>query len=282
MSIDLHIHTTISDGTMTPGEIVTLASKKGLKAIAITDHDTFAGVEEAQLAGKGVGLEVISGIELSAQYQDINIHLLGYLFDHKDENFIAALRKIQAGRIERNLRIIERLNKLKIELTIEEVEEFSIKGQVGRPHIASLLVRKGYVDTMDEAFEIYLGSGGLAYESRYLFQLPEAIANIKRAGGLAILAHPYHIYNNCKNFKRYLDELSAMGLDGIEAYYPTHSRKFRKELLQLSTEKSLLVTGGSDFHGDIRPGTTLAGGKNVSVPYDLLHSMKKQVDVEQS
>lgn len=277
MSIDLHIHSTFSDGTMTPREIVNLAFQKGLKAISITDHDTFAGVEEALVAGRELGLEVVSGIELSARNGAISVHLLGYLFNHNDNTFESVLHKIQLGRIIRNLKIIEKLQEMDIEVSVEEVEEFSVTGLVGRPHIARLLVTKGFVDTMDEAFDLYLGAKGKAYVSRYQFSIPEAIFNIKAAGGLAILAHPYNIYKDGNDFERKIDEMVEMGLAGIEAYYPTHTRKFRKDLIRLAEKKSLLVTGGSDYHGDIKPGTTLAGGKNVSVPYKLLEKMKQQI-----
>lgn len=277
MSIDLHIHSTKSDGTLTPTEIVALASKKGLKAIAITDHDTFEGVEEAQEAGQKLGLEVISGIELSVRENNIHIHILGYLFDHHDTSFTQALKKVQQGRSERNSKIIARLGELGAEVSIEEVQRVSPTGQIGRPHIARVLVDKEYVDTIDEAFDIYLGAKGKAYISRYLFDIEDAIGLIKKAGGVSVLAHPYAAYKNCTDFSAFLDNLQSLGLGGIEAYYPPHSRKFRKELISMANQKSLFVTGGSDFHGDIRPGTTLAGGKNVTVPFELLNVMKGRV-----
>lgn len=267
----------MSDGTLSPVEIVELAAKKGLRAIAITDHDTFAGVESAQIAGLRVGLEVLSGIELSVKHKNRNLHILGYLFDPESKHFIDALKKVQDGREERNGKIITKLKDLGLNVTLDEVTEISDCGQIGRPHIAQLLVKKNYVRSMDEAFDRYLGINGQAYISRYLFSPYEAIELIKNSGGLSVLAHPLSIYNSCENFESTIEKLKAMGLDGIEAYYPTHSKKFRLELIALATEKNMIVTGGSDYHGDIRPGTTLAGGKNVSVPYELIETMVAQV-----
>lgn len=277
MSIDLHIHSTMSDGTLSPREIVQLAYQKGLKAIAITDHDTFDGVQEALETAMRVGLETISGVELSVKKADTTLHLLGYGFDHHDQKFSNALKKIQCGRVERNVQIIERLKKLKFQVSYEEVKVISKTGLIGRPHIARLLLTKGYVSSMDEAFELYLGSHGSAYVNRPLFRIPDAIGYIKNAGGLAVLAHPYNIYRESPDFELLIDELIAMGLDGIEAYYPAHTRKFRKDLIRLAANKKILITGGSDYHGDIRPGTTLAGGKNVTVPYSLLKDLKSRL-----
>ncbi|MCP3888235.1 MAG: PHP domain-containing protein [Desulfobulbaceae bacterium] len=277
MSIDLHIHTTMSDGTMSPAEVVKFASQKGLKAIAITDHDTASGVDEAKKTGGTVGVEVISGIELSVKNRGVNIHLLGYLFDENNSALQQALTTVQKGRAERNLKIIDKLRKMGLEVSFAEIESISGPGLMGRPHIAKLLVEKGYVKSMDEAFEKYLGVKGSGYVSRFVFQISEAIQLIKNAGGLAVLAHPYNLQQIDGGFHCFVAEMVKEGLDGIEAYYPTHSKKFRKELLQLARKESIIVTGGSDYHGSIRLGTTLAGGKNVSVPYDLLQRMKNRV-----
>jgi predicted metal-dependent phosphoesterase TrpH len=277
MSIDLHIHSTISDGTMSPVELVKYARKKGLSAIAITDHDTVGGVEEAIAAGNSLGVEVIPGIELSVRFADSTVHLLGYLFDCRQVELHAALGRLQDGRLERNKNIIARLNRLGIGVDFSELEKISGPGQCGRPHIAKLLVDKNVVKTMDEAFKVYLGQGGLAYASRFVYGAQEAINLINNAGGVAILAHPLKLGKSEKEFSFTLNELIGMGLNGIEAYYPTHSRKYRRELLRFAEKHSLVTTGGSDFHGSIRPGTTLAGGKNVSVPSGVLIKMKECV-----
>ncbi len=277
MSIDLHIHSTISDGTMSPVQLVKYARQKGLSAIAITDHDTVGGVEEAIAAGDSLGMEVIPGIELSVRYAESTVHLLGYLFDYRQVELHAALRRLQGGRMERNKKIITRLNRLGIGVDFSELEKVSGPGQCGRPHIARLLVDKNVVDTMEDAFKLYLGQGGQAYESRFVYGAQEAINLINNAGGVAILAHPLKLGKIEKEFSITLNELIGMGLDGIETYYPTHSCKYRRELLRFAEKHSLVTTGGSDFHGSIRPGTTLAGGKNVSVPAGVLVKMKERV-----
>jgi len=277
MSIDLHTHSTASDGTMSPADLVKYAHKKGLSAIAITDHDTIGGIGEAIASGNILGIEVVPGIELSVKYSDHNVHLLGYLFDCDHKELHVALGQLQAGRFERNKKIIAELNRLGLAIKFSELQKTAGSGQNGRPHIARLMMQKGFVRTMDEAFEKYLGHGGLAYTSRFVYGVEDAISLIKNAGGVAVLAHPFQLDKSVDDLPRELQQLCDMGLDGIEVYYPTHSRKFRKRLISLAEKYSLLITGGSDYHGSIRPGTTLAGGKNVSVPAQLLVKMKERV-----
>jgi len=274
MSIDLHTHSTASDGTMTPADLVRYAHKKGLSALAITDHDTIEGIEEAAAAGNICGIEVVAGIELSVKYCDHSLHLLGYLFDPLDQELLFALERLQTGRKERNRKIILNLNRLGCSIQFNELQKSAGSGQNGRPHIARLMIEKKCVGTMDEAFEKYLGHNGLAYTSRFVYGASEAIALIKNAGGIAVLAHPLQLERSLDNFPLFVEQLRNIGLDGIEVYYPNHSRQFRKHLLSLAEKLSLICTGGSDFHGSIRPGTTLAGGKNVTVPSQLLVKMK--------
>lgn len=278
MTIDLHIHSTTSDGTMSPADLVAYAHNKGLSAIALTDHDTTDGVEEAVVAGSLLGLEVVSGIELSVKYFNHNVHLLGYLFDCQHTEFQVALSLLQTGRHERNIKILARLNSLGIAVGLSELERSAGSGQTGRPHIARLMLEKGFVRSMDEAFEKYLGHGGLAYTSRFIYGIKEAISLIKNANGIAVLAHPLQLDRSIDNLDFALHQLRDMGLDGIEVYYPNHSRQFRKRLISLAEKYALLMTGGSDYHGSIRPGTTLAGGKNVSVPSQLLVRMKQRAE----
>lgn len=280
MTIDLHIHSTVSDGTMSPEELIEFAKKKGLKAVAITDHDTFDGVAPAMKVGSQLGVEVISGIELSVHFGDFNVHLLGYLFDHCDSGFHNAVSKLQNGRKQRNVKIIEKLSEVGFHTSIEELKRYGGIGQVGRPHIAKLMIAKGWAHNMDDAFERFLGQNGVAYVSRFSYSVKEACEYIHRAGGVSILAHPYNL---CNNFDGKFDisplrKIVEDGIDGVEAFYPTHSKKYIKTLIAFAEENSLIVTGGSDYHGTIRPGTTLAGGKNVSVPYGALLAMKQYRD----
>ncbi len=277
MSIDLHVHSTASDGTMSPAELVRYAHKKGLSALAITDHDTIDGIAEAVAAGNVLGIEIVPGIELSVKCQAINVHLLGYLFDYDNRQLHRSLDRLQAGRIERNKKIIANLNSLGFAIDFAELKESAGSGQNGRPHIARLMIEKGFVKNMDEAFEKYLGQGGGAYASRFILEIKEAISLIKNAGGAAVLAHPLQLDKQVDNLPLLIRRMWALGLDGIEVYYPNHSRQFRKRLKLLAEEYCLLMTGGSDYHGSIRPGTTLAGGKNVSVPAELLVKLRQRV-----
>ena len=277
MSIDLHIHSTFSDGSMTPTELVRLARQRRLSAIAITDHDTTDGVDEATEAGRGAGLTVLSGVELSVKLESTTLHLLGYLFDHRQPEFLQALQSLQEGRLTRNRRILEALRQQGIEIELDELLEIAGPGQSGRPHIARLLIGKGVVRTMDEAFDVFLGQGGSAYVPRFIYSAAEAISLIHRAGGLAVLAHPQQLEKSGGNISRIVTTLHRQRLDGIEVYYPTHSRQFRKTLLRLAQQHDLLRTGGSDYHGAIRPGTTLAGGRNCAVPDQLLAEMYERL-----
>ena len=281
MSVDLHIHSTMSDGTMSPTEIVDLAYKKGLSCIALTDHDTVAGNQEAQERGDVVGLEVISGMELSVSFEEFNVHLLGYLIDSENVSLLRSLHTLQEARETRNREILQILGISGIHITEEELQKVSGTGQTGRPHIAKILMEKKVVRSMDEAFEKYLGRDGSAYVSRFVLDMKSAVDVIHKAGGLAVVAHPYHLIKNDMISGEILFRLKELGVDGIETYYPTHSRKFRKQLIKLAEKYGLLLTGGSDYHGTIRRGTTLAGGKGVSVPAELVEIMRRTRNVHQ-
>ena len=277
MALDLHIHSTYSDGTMTPGGLVALAKKKGLRAISITDHDTVDGVTEAISSCRGNGLEVISGIEIGAKFSDMTIHILGYLFDPDNQALRTSLKKVQDARDERNGHILQRLKRLGIDISEEELRNVSGTGQTGRPHIARLLSKRGVVKTIDEAFTRFLRKGAKAYVPRFLYTAEEVFTLLRQAGGIGVLAHPLQIYHSDINLDVAIEQLAVLGMDGIETYYPTHTKKTRKTLIKSATACNLVLTGGSDYHGEVRPGTTLAGGKNVTVPYELLQKMKNRV-----
>ena len=280
MSIDLHTHSNFSDGTLTPTELVTLAKKKKISALALTDHDTMAGVEEAVLAGEMLGVEIIPGIEISVLHDKVEYHILGYWADSHNSVLAEALAKLQGARSERNNKILQKLNELGIPATNEELERVSEQGQTGRPHIAKLLVRYGVVKTITQAFDDFLKKGAVAYVSRFAFTAIEAVTLIHQAGGLAVLAHPTQNDPELTRLPSVLADLVPAGLDGIEVYYPTHSHKMKKKLRALAAQHNLLLTGGSDYHGDIRPGTTLAGGGNIFVPLELLVKMKERVALQ--
>lgn len=278
MGIDLHVHSTFSDGSMTPSELVALAARKGLHALSITDHDNMVSVPEALDAGLREGIEVLPGLELSVMHGETSIHLLGYMFDHRNLRLLEFLGQIQEGREKRNLEIFAKLAGLGIHIEKEIGALNASMRQIGRPHIAKILVKKKCCKNINEAFAQYLVPGAPAYAKRPVFQASEAIQLIAEAGGLSSLAHPLNIRCGNNTFEPIVDALTELGLDGIEAFYPTHSKKMQQHLVEYAKKNELICTGGSDYHGDFRPGTYLAGGKNVSVPRELIPLMKKRRD----
>ena len=274
--IDLHIHSTYSDGVLKPAELVDLAKSQGLSAISITDHDTADGAGEAIQRGLEKGIEVISGIEISSWHGDTSMHILGYLFRSDDEQFNSWLQLLQQGRDTRNIRIIENLNKLGITVELEELLQYSEYGQTGRPHIARLLVDKGIAKTVDLAFKYYLGRGAAAYAERFRFSARDAIAMIREAGGVAVLAHPSSLDPSLRSTPSLLKDLHKVGLNGVEVYYPSHSSKAVKALLKMAGDIGLLITGGSDFHGPERSGYKINKWVHkTNIPYDLVTAIKK-------
>jgi predicted metal-dependent phosphoesterase TrpH len=274
--IDLHIHSTYSDGVLKPAELVDLAKSQGLSAISITDHDTADGAGEAIQRGLEKGIEVISGIEISSWHGDTSMHILGYLFRSDDEQFNSRLQLLQQGRETRNIRIIENLNKLGITVELEELLQYSEYGQTGRPHIARLLVDKGIAKTVDLAFKYYLGRGAAAYAERFRFSARDAIAMIREAGGVAVLAHPSSLDPSLRSTPSLLKDLHKVGLNGVEVYYPSHSSKAVKALLKMAGDIGLLITGGSDFHGPERSGYKINKWVHkTNIPYDLVTAIKK-------
>jgi len=276
MSIDLHTHSHFSDGTMSPSELVALAKAKRLSAIALTDHDTMAGVEEAMAAGLALGIEIVPGIEISVSHQQIEYHILGYFADPEQPDFAAALLTMQEARNQRNSKILEKLKALGIAVTDEALQSISAQGQTGRPHIARLLVQSGVVTSISQAFDQFLKKGRPAFVTRFVHEAVAAVTLIRQAGGIAVLAHPSYNDPALIRLPTLLTELVPAGLEGIEAYYPTHSRAMRKKISALAHRYNLLLTGGSDYHGEVRPGTSLAGGGNVFVPPELLLKMKER------
>lgn len=276
MPIDLHIHSNYSDGTLSPEEIVEKAKQHNLVAISITDHDTTAAVPEAKKAGNSKGIEVVSGVELSALHQGQYLHILGYFFDYKNIYMAEKLNVLQEERAARNKKIVEKLQNLGISISYNEVEEISERGEAGRPHIGRLLVKKNIVRDLNEAFALYLKSGAKAYVSRFIYSSHDAIEMIREAGGVAVLAHPSQIDPTCNNLDQLIKELVELGIEGIEIYYPTHTKRIVKKLKQLAYKYNLAQTGGSDYHGHIRPGTDIAGGIHLNVPKESLYSLREK------
>jgi len=275
--IDLHTHSNASDGTFPPREVVRLAKERRLKALALTDHDTIDGLPEAMAAGQELGIEVIPGVEISAQHTSGSMHILGYFLDYESKALAQQLAVLKQARKDRNPQIIAKLNDLGLAITMEQVEHISGGGQVGRPHIARALYENGYVRSIQEAFDIYLGNNGKAYVSKFRFPPEEAMAMIREAKGIPVLAHPFTLgLNTSETLRPLLKELMALGLAGIECYYPEHSSGQEALYLFLTRELGLLITGGSDFHGDNKPEVTL--GRITCAPllvYDLVVAMKQ-------
>ncbi len=265
---DLHCHTTESDGTLTPRELVRLAREIGLKTIAVTDHDTIAGIESAKRAGEEFGVRVLSGVEISVEYAAKTVHMLGYCFDAGAAKLQAGLDRLVSGRNERNAKIVARLNELGCAVTLEEIETEAGGKVVGRPHIARVLLRHGYVATWEEAFDKYLARGAAAYFERLRFSPVDAVALIREAGGVAVLAHPKYVaLHEGETLEDILQTLVNAGLGGIECYYTDHTPEETVYYLELARRYNLVVTGGSDFHGGVKPEIALGVGKgNLRVP----------------
>lgn len=250
MEADLHSHTTASDGTQSPRANVQMAWDAGLGAIAITDHDTVSGVAEALAAGSEIGIVVVPGVEISTVAGGQDIHILGYYVDVQDELFLSRLASLRETRDVRNEMIITRLQELGLDITMEEVlkEVANIKRKgdtVGRPHIAAVLLNKGYVSTIKEAFDRYLATGAAAYANPPRIEPATAIAWIHDAGGAAVLAHP-GIYHD----DALVESITTQGLDGIEVFHADHSSEDEAKYLLLAERTGLLMTAGSDFHGE--------------------------------
>lgn len=243
---DLHTHTLASDGTCTPAENVRLAKEAGLHAVAITDHDTVAGIGEAMKASREYGVQVIPGVEISSVGIGQDIHVLGYFIPYEDEKFMAELAKLRDTRHERNKMLVAKLNELGIPIDLEKVyrRKEGTDKNIGRPHIAEELMELGAVKSIEEAFEKYLGKGGLAYVNPPRISPQEAIGLIRQSGGVAVLAHP-GLYGN----DDFVEELILHGLDGIEVWHPDNSEEQRQHYMRLADDYGLVMTGGSDFHG---------------------------------
>lgn len=241
---DLHIHTTASDGRLSPAGAVSLAKENGLEVISITDHDTIKAYSKAVQTGTEIGVEVLSGVELTCDFKGRESHLLGYNFDADDDSLRQLLVKHKKARLERAEWIVEQLTNQGLELDKDEVQAEAGGGNVGRPHIASVLIKKGYVANAKEAFIRYLGNRALGPIQNHYISFEQALAIIKDAGGATVLAHPGVLYTD--------DELEVWiesGLDGFEAIHPSHNYDLQKKYQNLADQHELLVTGGSDYHG---------------------------------
>jgi predicted metal-dependent phosphoesterase TrpH len=277
--IDLHTHSTASDGTLSPTALVRYAKERNLEALALTDHDTVEGLEEALAAGEREGIEVVPGIEISAEFPESTLHILGYYVDYRSPAFLGNIAILQKARNERNPTIIKKLQALGLDITLEEVAVEAETGQVGRPHFAQVLLQKGYVKSPREAFEKYLAKGAPAYTDKFRFEPVDAIASIRQAGGIPVLGHPFTL--RCKTpdeLDAVVADMAGWGLMGIEAYYSEHTETQVRLYKDLAEKHNLLITGGSDFHGQSIKGICLGTGKgSLNVQYKCLEKLKARV-----
>ena len=267
--IDLHLHSTQSDGSCSPTQVVQRAAELGLSAISLTDHDSVAGVREAQNVGRDIGVEVIPGIELSTQEASMDIHILGYFIDHENSDLLDYVQKFQDARRNRAEKIVARLNRLGVPITMAQVLYKAGDGAIGRPHVADVLVEEGFVFSHDHAFQKYLGYGKPAYQPKFVLTLREAVEIIHAAGGLASLAHPV-LYRR----DALIPDLIKQGLDGIEVIHVRHDRADIRRYSDMAQHYGLLKMGGSDCHGDSR-GQAVIG--TVQVPSTFLDAMKEKL-----
>ncbi len=264
---DLHAHTAESDGTYTPVQLVREAVARGLSAVAIVDHDSVGAVACALEEAKETNCEVIPGIELTAQQDNQEIHILGYFLDYQQAALLDELKLVRQNRVERVYKIIENLKESGIELNAQTVFDISGRGTVGRLHIARALVKDGWVSSASEAFRKYIGDRSPAYVLGFRFSPAEAIKLIRDAGGVAVLAHPYILEND-----GLIAEFARCGLQGLEVYYPEHSQSLVNFYLDLAKKLDLLVTGGSDFHGSAKPNIKLGA---IKVPLELVEKLRQ-------
>lgn len=275
--VDLHAHTTTSDGTLTPDELVAHAAKAGLRAVAVTDHDHVGGIAPAREAARDHDVEVVPGIEFSVDHGERSFHLLGYAFDPGDTALAEAVGEVQDYRAQRNPRMIGKLNDEGVDVTLEEVEEYAAGDLVGRPHMARALVDRGVVDSVQEAFDEYLGEGARAYLPKKRLPSREAIDLLHGAGGVAVMAHPVTV-GEADAVAGILEELDEAGLDGLEVVHNKHGPRDRARFARMADERGLVPTGGSDFHGENKPDVELATGRggNVDVRYSTLEALRER------
>jgi predicted metal-dependent phosphoesterase TrpH len=272
ITVDLHIHSTFSDGAFTPEEIVKHASKTGLAAVAITDHDNTDATLPAIKAGKKLGVEIVPGVELSVEPEspkDEEIHILGYYINWQDENFQEKLLHFREARRKRAYKILEKLDRLGVKIDPQQLFDLAGKGSVGRMHVAKVLKDEGFVDYLQEAFDRYLAYGKPAYVPKLRLPSQEAINLISRLGGISVIAHP--LYGG--NSREIIQKLKGLGLEGIEVYYTNHTPADINRFRSWAKTFSLLITGGSDCHGATLDEEVLIGNQGVS--YDVLIELKE-------
>lgn len=277
-SVDLHVHSTYSDGTLTPSELAIHAKHMGLSAFALTDHDTIDGISEAMHAGKEQGIEVIPGVELSTSYNNKEIHIVGLFIDYNDDILKNKLNYLKNTRINRNIEMCNKFKNLGINISYEKMLEMYPDSVITRAHFADYLVKMGIIKSRTEAFERYLGDRRPCYVPRQKIQPQEAIDMIKNAGGIAILAHPILYHLGSEQMNSLVQYLCECGLTGLEAIYSTYTMGEELSMRKLANENNLLISGGSDYHGENKPHIEMGTGRGkLFVPYNILEHLKNAV-----
>ena len=274
MKADFHLHTTASDGRFSPEKVVQLAAERGLEVIAITDHDSVAGVIAAMKAAESFPpLKVIPGVEINTDIPNGEVHILGYFIDYRSQELRQTLRRLRQARRRRAHKIVDKLAQLGIEVEWERVKKLAAGGSIGRPHIAQAMLEQGYISRLQEAFNRYIGRYGPAYVERERLSPVGAVKLVAKAGGLPVLAHPAGI----DNLEELLEQLTAEGLVGLEAYYNGYGQRTVKFLVNIADKHGLIITGGSDFHGFGGGNETPVGGIDIpSVCLEQLVALAEQ------
>jgi predicted metal-dependent phosphoesterase TrpH len=277
--VDLHCHSTASDGSLPPRQLVQAVHEAGLTGLALTDHDTIAGCADAQDEAAKLGIDFLCGIEISCEYpRPGTMHLLGYGVDPQSDILQDLTRRLIAGRSERNVKIIASLQEQGVAITLDEVLQQANGGTVGRPHFAAILVRKGYVKTTQDAFNKYLGQTGSAYADKETITPRRAIEMIRDSGGLPVLAHPVQLRKeNLGQLDNAVKQLVDFGLRGIEAIHSDHSAVLIEEIFDLARRYNLIATGGSDFHGSSKPHIRLGWAGNRRIPREMFDKLQETV-----
>lgn len=272
-TIDLHTHSTFSDGTFTPLQLVKYAEEKGLKAFALTDHDTTEGIKEAKSIETNV--EVISGVEISTRYDKKEIHIVGLYVNENDADLNKQLKYYREKRVTRKFEILEKLNSLGVDITIDDVKESCTGDVISRAHIAKALVSKGFVGSYTEAFDRYLGDNKCAYVPRETLNYEESMELITKAGGVPVLAHPLLYKMSDTNLENMMVKLRQKGLKAVEVYYSTHSNSDTQHVMAMANRVGLIYSGGSDFHGATKPKIDMGTGMGkLAVPYEILEKIR--------
>ena len=273
--IDLHTHSRVSDGSETPSRVIELAKEAGCSAVALTDHDRFDGLGEAQKKAEELGIELVPGVEISCHWEIGTMHMLVYFVDQHSSPLAATLIEMQMAREDRNRTIVSLMNESGIDITYAELAEEGGGSGLGKPHFAQLLVKKGIVSNLQEAFDRFLEKGRPFYVHKITYAPEEMIDLALQSGGVPVLAHPYSISSNEEEIPGIIAQWAEAGLAGIEAYYGRYDLQKRTTLVNLADRLGIVATGGSDFHGDYKPDLMVGIGRgDLMVPASALEELR--------